>query len=548
MGEPGPVEANLRTYLRVVRRRYKWIVIVTLLAVAVGAAISLTEQKKYTAAAQLLVKPAGATSSLISGTQQTVSPTDILTELQLLSSPPVKEKATKILGFQPSISASQIGQTNVISIMATASSASLAAKAANVYASVFTSEQQTDAIDALILGEQKYQDQIDAIDAQIQALNSSASSTASSTISALAGQEAVLKGDEAQLEVAAVETPGGVEVVSSARPPLSSSSPRPVRNGAIALIIGLLLGLGVAFVVDYFDDRIHDEEELARLGGGVPVLALIPNVRGWKKRNQAKLMAVEDPSSPVTESYRALGASLQAAEIGGSLNTILITSADAVVGRSSTAANLGVVLANSGKQVVVVGCDFRRPRLDQFFGLPIGPGFASVLIGNEQLMDVVRPVQYVPGLALLGSGPNPRNAVELLGSSRSAQVLRELASSFDVVLMDSPPLLVADTLVLAKYADATLVVVAMGKTRTKQLEQAMESLGRVNAHVAGIVLNKVSRGSDDVSNYGYGYGDQSPPRENHAASRNKRAKSSEPAPMAHIGDQSPEQTMVVELS
>lgn len=364
MAALNPTEANLRTYLHVLRRRFPWVIGITVLSVAISLAIGLKQPKEYSGTAQLLVQPASSDSALISGTQQTVSPTDVLTEIQLLTSAPVMAKAASQLGFEPSISASQIGQTNVISVTGTARTPALAARIVNTYSKAFVAEQRTNAINALISGEQQFQDQINTITLAIAKLGTSPTPTASATISALASQEALLKGDEAQLEVAAAGTPGGVEVASLASIPSSPSSPRPIRDGVIALVIGLVLGLCAAFLVDHFDDTINTREDLERLLSGAPVLATIPKIKRWKKSDRVKLIVEEDPYSPITESYRSLRASLELAW-SDAPRTVLVTSAAGSEGKTSTAANLGVVLANAGKEVVVVGCDLRRPRLDE---------------------------------------------------------------------------------------------------------------------------------------------------------------------------------------
>jgi Mrp family chromosome partitioning ATPase/capsular polysaccharide biosynthesis protein len=527
MEELTSAEPNLRTYLQVLRRRFLWVIALAILAVAASVAINVVQTKKYSASSLLLVRPAGSTSSLISGIQQTITPTDILTELQLLASAPVKMEAAKQLGFKPSIVGSEVGQTNVISVTASAKTASLAARAANAYAKDFVAQEEKSAIDALISGEQQYQSQIDAIDLQIQSLSASTTAASASAILALTSQVATLKGDEAQLEVAAAESPGGVELVSLASPPKSPSSPRPFKDGAIALAFGLLLGLALALLVDYFDDNVYTKATLEKLAGGVPVMALIPKIKGRKKRT-ARLIVVEDPNSPVTEAYRSLRATLLLADRDATHRTILVTSPSGNEGKTSTVANLGVILANSGKRVVVVGCDLRQPRLGSLLGLRETPGFASIFVGQDDsavevgrdfrqprlgsLVELretpgftsifvgqddsavgVQTLANIPGLAFIGTGPIPPNAAELLGSPAAAEFFGALSLEFDVVLIDSPSLLVSDALVLSTYADSLLLVAAAGETKQKQMHRALQLLGQTNALPAGIVLNKVAR-------------------------------------------------------
>jgi capsular exopolysaccharide synthesis family protein len=507
MDELEPTEANLRTYLQVIGRRFPWLLAVTLLSVALAVAFIEVQKKQYSATAELLVQPASG-SIPISGTQPTVSATDVLTELQLVTNAPVKAQVTKKLGFTPKISAAEVGTTSVIGLTATARTPVLAAQVANTYAQTFVAYQRTIALDALTAAELQLDGQITALDAQLKPLESENPQSAgtTSTISALASQEAVLKEQLAQLQVAGAETPGGVEVVSPASPPTSPSSPKPLRDGGIALVLGLLLGLGAAFAAEYFDDKVYTKDEAERLSGGVPVLAIVPRVKSWKRSNRPLLVTAVDPFSSATEAYRSLRTSLLFAGHDGQLKTILVTSASGAEGKTSTVANLGVVLATAGERVLIVSCDLRRPRLAAFFGRDETPGFTSSHLRHDKPFDAVQPVLHVPGLFLLGSGPIPPNPAELLSSDKAAEIFRLLATDYDIVLIDSSPLLpVADPLVLSGYADAVLMVVMVGQTTRAEVERASELLAQVNARPTGIVLNKATRRSANASEYGYGY-------------------------------------------
>jgi capsular exopolysaccharide synthesis family protein len=481
---------------------------VAVLCVAVAVGFSSVEKKQYSATTQLLVQPASG-SVPISGTPQTVSPTDVLTDLQLLMSAPVEAAATKKLGFTPTVTAAEVGQTNVIALTATATSPIRAAHAADTYAKAFVDYQRTSAINALTSAEQQLQTQITTINTETQTLEADKNPTAQTTetIGALASQEAVLKEELAQLQVTGAETPGGVEVVSPAVTPSTPSSPKPLQDGILALVIGLLLGVAVAFAVEYFDNKVYTKDQVERLTGGVPVLAMIPKVKGWKTTGPPLLITEVDPFSPVTEAYRGLRTSLQFAGHDEKLKTILVTSSSGSEGKTSTVANLGVVLAKSGERVVVVGCDLRRPRIGGFLGRGETPGFTTVLMGQEDLKKALQPVINTPGLALLGTGPIPPNPAELLGSEKAAEIFRLLATGFDTVLIDSPPLLaVADAQVLSAYADAVLLVVAAGQTTEGEVARASELLTQANARPTGIVLNKIVRRSGSGSEYGHGYG------------------------------------------
>jgi polysaccharide biosynthesis transport protein len=514
MDELEPAEGNLRNYLQVIGRRFPWLLAVTVLSVAVAVALIAVQKKQYSATAELLVQPASGLVP-ISGTQQTVTQTYVLTQLQLITNAPVKGKVTRKLGFTPNISAAEVGQTDEISLTATARTPVLAAQVANTYAQTFVAYQQTNVLNAIIAAEQQLQGQIAALDAQLKPLESatSPSAGATATISALASQEAVLKGQLAQLQLTEAETPGGVEAVSPASPPTSPSSPKPLRDGGIALVIGLLLGLAAVFAAEYFDDKVYTKDETERLSGGVPVLAIVPRVKSWKRSKRPFLITEVDPFSPATEAYRSLRTSLEFADRDAQLKTILVTSATGREGKTSTVANLGVIMANAGERVVIVSCDLRRPRLAAFLGKDETMGFTSVLLDQVELKDAIQVSANATGLALLGTGPTPPNPAELLGSDQAAEIFRLLATSFDVVLIDSPPLLpVTDPLVLSLYADAVLMVVMVGLTTRTEVERATELLAQVNARPTGIVLNKATRRSTNGYDYGYGYKYHNTPR------------------------------------
>jgi non-specific protein-tyrosine kinase len=205
----------------------------------------------------------------------------------------------------------------------------------------------------------------------------------------------------------------------------------------------------------------------------------------------------------------SLRTSLQFLGLDRPLKIIQITSASAGEGKTTTIANLGVVLARAGQRVVIVSCDLRVPRVHLFFDQSNEVGFTSVLLGQCPLSAAIQPVAGQPGLVVLPSGPPPPNPAELLSTPRASEVLRSIASNCDVVLVDSPPTLpVADARVLSRAVDATLVVARAGKTSRRSLGRAIEVLREVGAPLVGTVLNGLQQRHGDTYSiaYGYGYG------------------------------------------
>lgn len=490
-------ETAFGTYLQVLRRRKWWIISLALIGLVISLALSLTAGKRYSATAQVLVEsPTGPQE--FNSVQQPITQTDVETELQLVTSAQVKATVRQKIGNAPGVSASEVGQTNVIAITATSVSPARAALIANAYARAFVGSRQAAASRDLASAEEQLRSQISALRHQLASFHGKAK--ASPEASALLNQEAVLKEQLAQMQVSGAVNAGGVVLITPAQLPLSPSSPKPVRDALLGLAAGLLVGLGAAFTRDNLDDRL-DSKEATEHAGGVPVLAMVPTVPSWRRRQQAVVVSANDPTSPGAEAYRSLRTSLQFTRQQRQLRTILVTSPAASEGKTSTLANLGVVFAQAGERVVLVSCDLRRPRLGEFFGVNERNGFTTVATGERALEDVLVPAAGFERLWLLPAGVVPPNPVELLNSSFAEEIFARLIDSFDVVLIDSPPVLpVTDSAVLSRYSDATLMVVAVGQTRRADLRRAAEKLEQVSAPVMGIVLNQVTKQS------GYGYG------------------------------------------
>ncbi len=316
----------------------------------------------------------------------------------------------------------------------------------------------------------------------------------------------MLKEQYAEYQVVGTQTTGGVTVVSSAEVPKAPSSPKKTEIIVIGLAIGLLVGLGMAFTAESLDDAIRSKDDLEHAAPQVPVMGLVPMIGSWRDRAEPFLATRAEPTSPAAEAYRSLRTSLQFAAYDSAIGSVLVTSPTATEGKTSTVANLGVVLATVGKHVVLVSADLRRPRLAAFFGLNERVGLTSVMIGDLTLAEALQPVPDTPGLSVLGCGPVPPNPAELLSSPRFAEVFDELKDQFDMVLVDSSPLLpVTDPVLLSRLVDTTLLIVAAGGTTKGQLRRGVEQLAQVGARHVGIVLNEVPRGGGDAYGYGYSY-------------------------------------------
>jgi capsular exopolysaccharide synthesis family protein len=304
-------------------------------------------------------------------------------------------------------------------------------------------------------------------------------------------------------------------------------APNPVRNGLLALVLGLVLGVGLAFLLEYLDDSWNSPEEMEQISG-VPTFGSIPAFKDprsqqkvsmvrslskarlrWAERDAdtdelaRRLETVLDPTGAAAEAYRTLRTNLlYAVVLDEPAKVIVLTSPGPGEGKSTTCANLGVVLAQAGKNVLVVDCDFRKPVIHRFFGLRNLHGIADVLIGERQLQAVwVKPLE---GLHVVTAGRIPPNPTELLGTRRFSEFLASVREEFDYVLVDAPPVgLVSDPAILATQADGVLLVSDAQNTRKQSVRHAMRSLEAVGTNVLGTVMNNVKASGGDYNYYGY---------------------------------------------
>jgi capsular exopolysaccharide synthesis family protein len=477
--------------------------------VVVGTlAYTALQQRQYTSTAQVLIQPSG-TPQLNQSSQATVSPTDVQTQVQLVTSAPVEAAVARQLGSAPEVSVQPVSQTDVIGISATDHLPHRAAAVANAYSNEYVNYRRTQAVNGLLAAAKQIQDRISDLDGQIAALNAQAGKPGNQTsvqqsVTALTNQQAAYKAQLGQLQLSSAVDTGGAQVVTPARVPTAPSSPRPVRNGLLAVVVGLVLGVALAFLADYLDDSVRTKDDLERASHETPVLGLVPVVSGWKKKHDTRVVSWSDPASPPAEAYRSLRTSIQFRALDRPIQTLQVTSPSSAEGKTTTVANLAVVMAAAGQQVAVVCCDLRRPRIHEFFGLSNEVGFTSVLVGRTTLSGALQPVPGVAGLRLLASGPLPPNPAEVLVSDRAGEVLSSVQAASDVVLVDCPPILpVTDAAALSARVDATLVVASARQTKGKAIGRALELLGQIGAPVVGTVLNGAT--ADDAYGYEYRY-------------------------------------------
>jgi capsular exopolysaccharide synthesis family protein len=313
---------------------------------------------------------------------------------------------------------------------------------------------------------------------------------------------------------------GNVRIIDEALIPSSPVSPNKRMNLILGVLIGLGLGIGLTFVIEYFDNSIKTIDEVERLG--FTLLAAIPRIereklekkieRKWEsfelleaKSIESRLVTHFDPKSPISEAYRTLRTNLQFSKIEKVMKTILITSSGPKEGKSTTVANLAITLAQLGSKVALVDTDLRRPVLHSIFGIEKEDGLTNYMMGNVSFEKILKST-FMENLTLVSCGVLPPNPSELLGSEKMENLLKKLRLQFDFILFDSPPVIaVTDAAILSTKIDSTLLVISAGHTNREAVIRAKSLLENVNTKVLGAILNNVDIEGTYGTNYYYYY-------------------------------------------
>lgn len=268
--------------------------------------------------------------------------------------------------------------------------------------------------------------------------------------------------------------------------------PQPVTNTALGGVIGLLLAGGIIFLFEYLDDSIKNADDVERLLG-IPVIGYIGQV-ATKGKNRTNLMNVaSQPRSPVAEAFRSLRTNLEFAGVNQPLRTILVTSPGPGDGKTTVSSNLASIFAQGGKRVTLIDADLRRPSVHRFFNLDNHVGLTDVFRGRLTLEAAGHSWNGTGEITVITSGSLPPNPMEILSSDKMSNLLTLLREQRDIVIVDSPPLIVADAQVLAAKADGVVIVLWPGHSRWDDVRAMLEQLKRADARVVGFVFNRIPR-------------------------------------------------------
>jgi polysaccharide biosynthesis transport protein len=315
------------------------------------------------------------------------------------------------------------------------------------------------------------------------------------------------------------DAPENIKIAANAVVPTTPIGPQRSRNIFVAFLFSLAAGIGLAFLMDYLDDSVRTSEDIGR-HLGLPTLALIPH-HGMADRKKmlltgsdngvpvsAALITLEERNSPMAEAYRHLRTSLLFSSAGKPPQTILVTSSQPSEGKTTTAINTAITLAQSDADVVIVDCDLRRPRIHSYFDLDNTQGLTNYLSGERDTENLIKSSRELPRLKVITSGPIPPNPAELLSSNEMKNLLQFLRGKYKHVIIDSPPAIsFTDAAILSTLVDGVVLVAMAGKSSVHLIRRFKTRLGNLGARIYGVVLNGIKSGSIEYEYYGAGYYD-----------------------------------------
>ena len=490
---------DLRGYLSVVARR-KWaLFFVIVLTVGAAAFFSYRQTPMYRSTARVLVKPLNPNQVLQGYTYNFAI--SMGTEQQLATSPDVVANAAELAaeagdtgGDLGSVSASVPSDTQFLDISYSSTDPETAQLWADAYARGYMEYRREQALGYYTSAKAGYDAEIQDLQGQIATkqaeweaagLDEKPGIRAELDLLELSLQDLTRQSSQFPFPVA--ET--AAEMVAPADLPDVPFEPNWTRNIAMALAAGLVLGLAVVFLRERLDDRLRGRDDLEE-AAGAPVLAIVPHQSGWKRKSTTKLIARDAPRTAGAEAYRTIRTNIGFMGGTNDLRLIALVSPSMGEGKTTTTANLAVSLAHTGKRVIAVSCDLRKPRLHKFFDLSNERGLTSVLMDGLSVPEVAQRVGGLESLRVIASGPIPHNPSELLGSDDMEQLLADLRRLADFVLIDTAPILaVSDALTIAPKMDGVLLIVDADSTMRGAVQATREQLELVGANIVGAVLN-----------------------------------------------------------
>jgi non-specific protein-tyrosine kinase len=550
-GTTGSEGVGIRSYADVLWRR-KWLVLLfAVVATAAALGYSLMQPKVYQAGAELLYEKQITVSNPLTGAGYSDSSeryTLLSSVANIIASPDMKARASSLLtkGGDPVVAyeveaevvgadagVAAITTSTVVRITAQSESPELAAAAANAYAQAYV-DYRRETVKSQLL------ELIEAVRAEMNTYEGAARQSTDYMVMQQRLQD---------LKLLRQTATGSFRVLVPAEVPTSPVSPRPLLNALLGLVVGVLLSVGLAFLLEQFDTRVRRTEEVAAILRQ-PILGRIPRI-SHSLLSEGAVVALKHPDGQVAEAFRMVRTNLEFLAVDQRVRSLLVTSCVQGEGKSVAVANLAVTLTMAGKKVVVVDADLRRPRQHEYFGIPNERGLSTVTTGQDELGDAMVPVEVAhldngrlsqdftswahgadarSRLYVLPSGPIPPNPGEIVASQRLTAIIEELGVDADVVIVDTPAMLpVGDTSAIAPKVDGLIFLVDMRVIKRPQLSAAADQLRRLPVKMLGAVVRVDGLGGRyaEPTYYRYDYSDSG-----HGDRRRFGRRSAEPAPVA----------------
>lgn len=514
------MELDLHQLIRIARRR--WWIVVLLTVVAGGSAYWNVSREipLYQATASIVVNPGAITGSSGSYTSLYDSERIAATYVQLINTQPVRDRVEASFGDERvpgGVSASVIDGTLLIQVSSVSEDPELAADTANAYVVAFQDfiddqnqarvDQSRAGVDAQIDFLRK---EIDAIDASLATATGDARTDLQLQRQTYNDMISQLETDAAKAQMQAISASTFIEGVDPATDGFQIS-PNVSRTTMLGAIVGMMLAVGLIALLEYLDNTVKGHTNIQHLTHA-PLLASIPIAQNVDKGSR-QIYTLIQPNSGASEAIRLLRANLSFAGVDHDIRSITITSSVEGEGKSTTAANLAVALATSGKAVALVDADLRKPTLHRIFGIQNGRGVSTFIANHSETIESVAERVALPGLTFISCGPIPPNPSEMLASPRFQQLIELLSSEYDMVIVDSPPVLKAsDALMVGSVTDGVLLITQHGRTRIDSVTNSTAQIHHSGTRLIGVVVNRVDKTSSNYYGGGY-YGTYQDPEE-----------------------------------
>jgi capsular exopolysaccharide synthesis family protein len=463
--------------------RRRVVILCAAVAMIVALGSSLVQSKRYAASARILItQPADQVEfNPQTGVRQDLS-REVRVQADAVTGQDVRDRVRTLIGDDPDVTATPSATADVITVTAKAPTPADARTIADAYVRAYLDDRREAEGQRLLVALDEAVKQYDAVTQRLAAQPVAADGTPNAEQRVLILQQVQLRDQIDRAQVRSTQQAGGYSL-GPASGPARPASPKPALAGLIAGFVGTVVGVGAVLTMEVLDDTIGGRDELAPWGSRLPSIAEVPF--------DARIAAHDDEhaSGRAVEAFRSIRTALPFLTEGGDPELVLITSPNLGEGKTTVAVGLAGAMAAAGKEVCLVSCDLRRPRVERELGIEQEEGFTTVALGGD-LSEALVAAPGRPRLYVLPAGPTPPNPAELLSSDVAVKIFERLRGAFDAVVVDSAPVLpVTDSALLSSRADLTVVVLASGRTTWADLDRTVSILDQAAGTAGALVVN-----------------------------------------------------------